>query len=84
MNNELTIQLDDNLIHAAEMYAREENVSLSKMIESYLRLIVFEKKTNKTDDEITSLVKSLSGVIEVPQDYDYKTEYGNYLIQKYK
>ena len=84
MNNELTIQLDDNLIHAAEIYARGKNVSLSKMIESYLRLIVFDKKPNKEDDEITPLVKSLSGVIKASQDYDYKTEYGNFLIQKYK
>ena len=48
MNNELTIQLDDNLIHAAEIYARGKNVSLSKMIESYLKLITSEE-SNKSD-----------------------------------
>jgi len=84
MNTELTIQLDDNLIHAAEMYACEKNVSLSKMIEVYLRSIVFEKSAKEEDDEITPLVKSLCGVIESPHDFDYKSEYGNYLIQKYK
>jgi len=42
MNTELTVKLDDNLIYAAEMYARGKNVSLSKMIESYLRLITSE------------------------------------------
>ena len=82
MNNDLTIQLDDNLIHAAEIYARRKNVSLSKMIESYLRLIVFDKIPNKEDDDITPLVKSLSGVIEAPHNYDYKIEYGNFLMQK--
>ena len=84
MNNELIIQLDDSLIHAAENYAREKNVSLSKMIETYLKLIVFEKITNNGHDDFTPLVKSLSGVIELPPDFDYKTEYGSHLIQKYK
>ena len=36
------------------------------------------------DFEFTPLVKSLSGVIKLPDDFDYKTEYGNYLLQKYK
>jgi len=33
----------------------------------------------KTEIEITPLVKSLSGVIDLPADYDYKKEYTDYL-----
>ncbi|MDP3927951.1 MAG: DUF6364 family protein [Bacteroidota bacterium] len=33
---------------------------------------------------ITPLVESLSGVINVPEDFDYKKEYANYLEEKYK
>jgi len=45
---------------------------------------IFVKNTNKDDDNVTPLVKSLCGVIELPPDFDYKTEYGNYLIKKHK
>jgi len=83
MNTELTIQLEDNLIHEAEMYARVKNVSLSEMIESYLRLITSVKQPKK-DVEITPLVKSLSGVIDLPSEFDYKIEYKEHLSQKYK
>lgn len=83
MNTKLTIQLDDNLIHDAKVYARGKNMSLSKMIESYLRFVTSEE-SKKNDIEITPLVKSLSGVIELSPDFDYKTEYGNLLSEKYK
>ncbi|MDR1170962.1 MAG: DUF6364 family protein [Bacteroidales bacterium] len=83
MNVKLTIQLDDNLIHAAKTYARGKNVSLSKMIESYLKFVTSEESQMK-DTEITPLVKSLSGVIELSPEFDYKTEYGNHLLEKYK
>ena len=83
MNTELTIQLEDNLIHEAETYARVKNVSLSEMIESYLRLITSVKQPKK-DVEITPLVKSLSGVMDLPLEFDYRIEYKEHLAQKYK
>ena len=43
-----------------------------------------ENNQEKEDIEITPIVKSLCGVIELPDNFDYKTEYGNYLLQKYK
>jgi hypothetical protein len=33
---------------------------------------------------VTPLVESLSGVIDLPADFDYKNEYGDYLEKKYK
>jgi hypothetical protein len=33
---------------------------------------------------ITPLVESLSGVIDLPADFDYKKEYRDYLEEKYK
>ena len=40
-----------------------------KMIESFLDSVT---KNEPDDIEITPLVKSLSGVIKVPEDFDYK------------
>ncbi len=83
METKLTLRLNDNVIARAKVYARNHNISLSKMIESYLDNITSQKKQNK-DNSITPLVESLSGVIDLPENFDYKKEYGNYLAEKYK
>lgn len=81
MNTKLTLRLNDSVIERAKIYAKSHKISLSKMIESYLDSITREKVKEET---ITPLVESLSGVIELPVDYDYKKEYGDYIINKYK
>ncbi len=83
METKLTLRLNDNVIERAKLYARSHDISLSKMIESYLDSLTKEKKEeNKTS--ITPLVASLSGVINLPADFDYKKEYREYVIGKYK
>jgi hypothetical protein len=79
MNTKLTVKLDSSVIEQAKTYAKKKNTSLSKLIESYLGLLVDPKDT----EEITPLVKSLSGVIRLPKNFDYKKEYGKYLEHKY-
>ena len=81
METKLTIRLKESVIKRAKIYARSHKISLSKMIESYLDSITKDKKM---EIEITPLVKSLSGVIDLPADYDYKKEYTDYLTGKYK
>ena len=80
MDTKLTIKLDKNIIEKAKKYARRKNISLSKMIESYLNTITRE---SKPDVEISPLVKSLSGVISLPDNFDFKTDYTEYLSEKY-
>ncbi|WP_417361297.1 DUF6364 family protein [Galbibacter sp.] len=81
MDKKLTLSLNENIIETAKLYAKSNNTSLSKLIESYLgTLTEREKKKN----EITPLVKSLSGVISIDDDLDIKDEYAKYLIEKYK
>jgi macrodomain Ter protein organizer (MatP/YcbG family) len=80
MDIKLTIKLDSDVISRAKRYARHRRTSLSRMIESFLDSVT----QNETDDiEITPLVKSLSGVIKLPEDFDYKKERTDYLIKKY-
>lgn len=45
-----------------------------------------EQLVNKPMDsiEISPLVKSLSGVLKLDKDFDFKKEYANYLAEKYK
>jgi len=80
MNTKLTIKLDNDVISRAKRYAHHRRTSLSKMIESYLDAVT---KSESDDIEITPLVKSLSGVISLPKNYDYKKERTDYLVKKY-
>ncbi len=81
METKLTIRLKESVIERAKIYARSHKISLSKIIESYLDSITQDKKMKS---KITPLVESLSGVIDLPADYDYKKEYTDYLTGKYK
>lgn len=81
MDKKLTLSLDRTIIERAKTYAQSNNISLSKLIESYLSSLT-GRKTNRT--EITPLVESLSGVISLDKDFDEKSEYIKFLIEKYK
>ena len=81
METKLTLRLNNNVILRAKDYAQNHKISLSKLIESYLDSVTTQ---NSADIEITPLVKSLSGVINLPADFDYKKEYADRLTEKYK
>ncbi|TDN94994.1 hypothetical protein DET49_10360 [Salegentibacter sp. 24] len=82
MDKKLTLSLNENIIETAKRYAKSNNISLSKLIGSYLGTLT--KKEQKKENEVTPLVKSLSGVISIDDDFDVKDEYTQYLIEKYK
>lgn len=81
MDTKLTLNLNSTVINKAKDYAKLHKISLSRLIESYLSSLT----SNKNHEiEITPLVKSLSGVIRLDKDFDYKESYTDYLIEKYK
>ena len=79
MDSKLTLKLNESVIEKAKQYAKENNISLSRMIESYLQAVTARKK-NKV--EISPLVESLTGVIEL-KNKDYRKDYTDFLSQKY-
>lgn len=79
MDAKLTLKLDNSVIERAKTYAKQKNTSLSKLVESYLGLLVDPQESQ----EVTSLVKSLSGVVDLPESFDYKEEYRKHLESKY-
>ena len=83
MDTKLTLRLNDTVIERAKIYARNHKISLSKMIETYLDSIT-KQKDKEERITITPLVDSLSGVMDLPADFDYKKEYRDYLEEKYK
>jgi hypothetical protein len=81
MKTKLTLRLSKNVINSAKSWAKNHKTSLSRMIESYLDSVT-NQKSAKT--EITPLVRSLSGIIELPEGFDYRNEYTKHISQKYK
>lgn len=81
MDTKLTLNLNKAIIEKAKDYAKSHNISLSRLIESYLASLISKKGS---EIEITPLVESLSGVIDLDTDFDYKTDYTDYLMDKYK
>lgn len=80
MNTKLTLKLKKKVIDQAKRYASEHETSLSKMIENYLAAIT---AGSKEKDDISPLVKSLSGVIQLPLDSNGKEFLHKHLNEKY-
>lgn len=83
MDVKLTLKLDEAVIEKAKRYAGSKKTSLSHLIENYLEMLT-KGPDKKGKCKITPLVKSLSGVITLPKDYDHKKDYADYLSRKYK
>lgn len=81
MDTKLTLKLDEHIIAKAKEFAHNRKTSLSKLIENYLQNLT---QAENKEAEITPLVKSLAGIIELPVDYDSKKDYADYLANKYK
>lgn len=79
MDNKLTLKLNGEIIEQAKTYARKNNTTLSKLIESYVGLLVDPNEKQ----EVTPLVKSLSGLIDLPKNFDHKSNYRKHVVNKY-
>lgn len=72
------MNLDKEIINEAKVYAKKHRVSLSKLIENYLNSLTHESKKKSS---VSALVESLTGII--PNDYDERDGYRNYIDKKY-
>jgi hypothetical protein len=71
MTTKLTLTMEDNVIEDAKKYARHKGKSLSKIVETYLKVIGQQEKSK------------LKGVIKLSEGYDYKNELASALSKKY-
>lgn len=81
MNTKLTLNLNRTIIKQAKDYAKNNSISLSKLIENYLSSLV--KSEKKTKPKVSPLVESLTGVVPDENTNDYKSGYRDYLSEKY-
>lgn len=80
MDSKLTLKLKKNIIEKAKLYAKKQNISLSRLIENYLKTVTVKDENEAV--KISPLVLSLTGVIEL-DDANYKEKYTDYLSEKY-
>lgn len=82
MHTKLTLKLDRKVIEKAKQYAKSNQTSLSVLVETYFRSLA--EKPQHEDLEFSPFVHELSGIIELPETFDLKKDYTDYLISKYK
>jgi hypothetical protein len=82
MDTKLTLKLNKTVIEKAKEYASNKKMSLSRIIEAYLQTLTSEM--GDSEFEISPFIKSIATGVEIPDDLDYKKEYSDYLMEKYK
>ncbi len=81
MTTKLTLSIDESVILVAKKYAKMNGKSLSHLIENYLIAL---SSTELSSENIDPNISKLMGVIELPEDFDYKNSLTNQLSEKYK
>ena len=80
MDSKLTLKLDAEVIRKAKLYARKHKTSISRMVESYLRGL---ESLKEEEVKAHPLVDRLTGIIALPEDFDYKQDRSDYLERKH-
>ena len=80
MDAKLTLKLRSDVIARAKVYAKGQGTSLSGLVERYFEVISNESADSK--DNISPFVKSLGGS-PLPENFDERKEYRNYIGKKH-
>ena len=82
MTTKLTLSVDSSVIKSAKGYAKKNNMSLSKMVEGYLRSV---SKQQKREHQLPEGLLKLNGIIKgLPKHYDWKQDVAEAKIGKHK
>lgn len=77
METKLTVRVDRDLIQSAKRYANRQGITLSQLINNYLRAIAITQDEPFTE---TPLLHRLSGILPANASMQ---EYQNHLMEKY-
>lgn len=85
MKAKLTLLLDKGIIEDAKEYAADNDTSLSRMFEDFLKATFSDRKRSaKHRRKVSAKVRSLRGIITVPENLDHKEAYADHLAKKYR
>lgn len=80
MNAKLTLSIDSKVIESAKKLSKKRGESISKMVEDYL--IKISKPLKRPSKSSIVELRGIGG--SVPENFDYKKEIYEYLMEKYK
>ncbi len=81
MTSKLTLTVDDSVIKQAKIYSHQNNISLSKIVELYFRLITAD--TKETNQKIPPITQELSTMLKVKTRKSEKKLLSEALIKKH-
>ena len=86
--SQLTITLDDNLLQAAQEYARQHGQELDALVTQLLAEAVrlaapAPQAPAMSVEQRLAIVRKLAGSLKAPADFDYKKELEDRLAEKY-
>jgi hypothetical protein len=77
MDTKLTVRVERDLIEAAKRYAKQQGITLSQLIEDYLRSLAIQQDEPMVN---TPVLQRLSGILPTSTRLD---EYHRHLEDKY-
>ena len=85
MNTKLTLSLEKEVIEKAKIYAKGTGRSLSEMVENYFRSLISPPENNTTKEEKEALerLKKITGIVKLPDDFDFEKVKEEYHREKY-
>lgn len=84
MNTKLTLTLNPSVIEKAKKFAKENNSSLSKIVENHFNTLTEKlQQQHESPFELPDRLKALKGSVKAPKDFDYKTSLHEALEEKY-
>ncbi|NDJ14660.1 MAG: hypothetical protein EBY17_26270 [Acidobacteriia bacterium] len=75
----LTLSVNEDVVERAKRFAAAHDTSVSRLVEEYLGGLAPPLDLTGVPDHIVSLI----GIVKAPPDFDYRKEYGDYLVKKY-
>ena len=82
MDAKLTLKLKDDSISRAKKYVSSIGTSLSAIVEDFFDGLTLHEQPSEFN--YSPLVNELSGIIQLDENYDYKSDYASYLEHKYE
>jgi hypothetical protein len=82
VETKLTLRLDETTIQRAKRFARENQTSLSDIVEDYFRRIT---KRGENTEDLAPIIRELSGITKVNKPKaNYRDDIAEYISRKHK
>ena len=77
------LHIDAELLRKAEQQAKQHNLNLSEVIETFIRQFIQQPVKSKKEMKVTPFVERLGIDLDLPTDFNEKEAYRTHLEDKY-